>query len=976
MARVKKPLWRRILRWLLGTILTFVLIIVGFGLYLYFGKGINAINVIKDIRVLNQTVNLEELAKNRWNDEDLASSKTKFDSVSTAETTYSFTDKEIAAYINDKIHTQEGGLPANVGSSTINLIDYGFEVIQMEFDIPEDTAEVWTNFNTTVKVELEKVKKEQLGKFPLSLIGKILPNTLYISSNLKVNKADNTYGYTTESLYMTINNMSDEQTREVFKTVNTFISLGEVDTFNKSIGDSFVNVLLGENGIYEQLKSNGATGYSFKSVAGNNCFEIYTVDTTEEKHINYNLPEGMSTTNPTTYTVSDGIITLQDLVAPGYDFHGWFTEPNGAGEQKTTIDASTMTDYSLYPYLTIKTYNIAYDYNGGSATNPTTYTVETETFTLNNPTSRNIGGTDYAFVGWTGTGIEGVALNVTIEKGSFGDRSYTARFEGETSTVTLNVNNNVITTYAATTGETLTKALLSEKLEESENNLNGYSVKKWYTDPACSNEYTFSSGVLENLNLYGKWEYLINNIHFYPYLTKFNTAISTETLTITSSDELVAYIDFVRFYDISTQVKLKLNISDVTQTTDGYSEAITTAYNSIIATESFPTDTSFSRGAASSGGNLYGLFFAGESNWSNHASKVINVSTTITIGGITKGTDGVSTYTQQDYALKLSDVNTRANDYDSFKINSLGYDIPVTTSTQLVWVLENGYNPVCEVNSDADHVYTEIKKILRKICDDSMSDVEKLERIYEWIIMNVQYDNSALRLSENLDQIVQNEPNPTNKATYQAQINKTLKEYDSWYIEGVINNKKAVCEGFAKTLLVMARLENIPTIYVTGNGHAWNKVYLDGKWYGVDATHGNVGINSEGNEIFSYNSFLFTDSTKEARGYTTTEYSGIDATTVYDYYDNVEYNYNSTDFDLLIDSAEELELLFNLVKSYTIDITGATLYTVEFALKDADNSNFGSWLATAASSTGVNVNGHIESDNDSSGHHVYIILLA
>ena len=36
---------------------------------------------------------------------------------------------------------------------------------------------------------------------------------------------------------------------------------------------------------------------------------------------------------------------------------------------------------------------------------------------------------DYAFAGWTGTGITGKAMEVTIARGSTGDRSYTATWK-------------------------------------------------------------------------------------------------------------------------------------------------------------------------------------------------------------------------------------------------------------------------------------------------------------------------------------------------------------------------------------------------------------------------------------------------------------------------------------------------------------------------------------------------------------------
>lgn len=86
-------------------------------------------------------------------------------------------------------------------------------------------------------------------------------------------------------------------------------------------------------------------------------------------------------------------------------------------------------------------YSIQYMLNGGNVTlpNPSTYTIETENFTLNNPQKQG-----YVFDGWTGgtqeqnTGTSGnitvPTTTVTIEKGSIGDRVYTANWVGDSKT--------------------------------------------------------------------------------------------------------------------------------------------------------------------------------------------------------------------------------------------------------------------------------------------------------------------------------------------------------------------------------------------------------------------------------------------------------------------------------------------------------------------------------------------------------------
>lgn len=102
----------------------------------------------------------------------------------------------------------------------------------------------------------------------------------------------------------------------------------------------------------------------------------------------------------TGYQRADGTLVSAD---PGYSFE---------------MPANNLTYYvSASPV----TYSITYNLDGGSMSgNPDTYTAETDTFTLYNPTR---GG--YSFAGWSGS-ISGE--NVTIVQGTTGDLSFTAQW--------------------------------------------------------------------------------------------------------------------------------------------------------------------------------------------------------------------------------------------------------------------------------------------------------------------------------------------------------------------------------------------------------------------------------------------------------------------------------------------------------------------------------------------------------------------
>ena len=100
----------------------------------------------------------------------------------------------------------------------------------------------------------------------------------------------------------------------------------------------------------------------------------------------------------------------------GYTFVGW------SPALPATMPAENMTVTAQWR---VNRYTITYDLDRGTADdNPTGYTVETETFTLKNPTRPG-----YIFSGWSGTGLTGEDnLTVTIPKGSTGNRSYTAHW--------------------------------------------------------------------------------------------------------------------------------------------------------------------------------------------------------------------------------------------------------------------------------------------------------------------------------------------------------------------------------------------------------------------------------------------------------------------------------------------------------------------------------------------------------------------
>lgn len=397
-----------------------------------------------------------------------------------------------------------------------------------------------------------------------------------------------------------------------------------------------------------------------------------------------------------------------------------------------------------------------------------------------------------------------------------------------------------------------------------------------------------------------------NNVNFYKYLTAFDNAQSTLKLSVDSLEMLTAYIEYVNFYGIKKQVEITLTYKIESRTPD-------------FKTEFDKADASYKASARlvmeCTAGILHvgnkGKYYLTSCGWDNLATKTLDPEKT-------------QVSSQVDYAFKMIAPSVRAEDFDDFKINSVTKELNnIENSEQLRWAIQNGYKPNCKVGSSAESVLNQAKSVLREIVTDEMDDVTKLRAMYEWLALNVSYDNYAA--SEEVAILIDSN-----------EIKSS--EYDSWYADGVFNNRKAVCEGYAKALIIMAGIEGIPAIMVTGNGHAWNRVQVNGNWFVLDATHGDVHVNDS--EVFSYNQFMITDAEKTRRGYPSTDFSDCPATTDFNVYEKVKIENLLTEFDLVVDSKAELLELLNTAKTRKGVLEDST---VSFLVKAENLTDFDTW---------------------------------
>lgn len=188
---------------------------------------------------------------------------------------------------------------------------------------------------------------------------------------------------------------------------------------------------------------------------------------------------------------------------------------------------------------------------------------------------------------------------------------------------------------------------------------------------------------------------------------------------------------------------------------------------------------------------------------------------------------------KQELAGKLPDIiraALRHDDYTAYILDSYLYTIRSWGSRSTI-AMEARYRESPEETAVVDNA---VKRALEEIIEPGMNDHEKTKAVHDWIVANVEYDQS-------------------------------LKRYTAY---NAVSSGYAVCQGYSLLGYKMLKEAGIPVLIADGSvntgEHAWNMVQLDGSWYHLDLTWDDPIRSGEddggaGRSAIRYSYYLKTD---------------------------------------------------------------------------------------------------------------------
>ena len=262
-------------------------VIIGGYVYVRTTYGIDLFRTAGQLKTLTKDVDESALCPNAYGEQDFVTMKSEIDKRFSGLIVYekgkgyngysvnfdalngkvmtdmiSLTEKQVGAVAQTVFFGQTAG-KLKIGGKDVSVT-----VVQIDFS--EIAANGSADFNVVAKIDLTPFKADMDG-FPYKYFKKYIPDNLYVSSTVRVDKTEaDGFSYKVSHKSLTLNNLSADDTADLFNTLNAVLKIGTAENLNMQVGETAVNALIGtekSNGFAYSLKAIGATAFKFETAS-------------------------------------------------------------------------------------------------------------------------------------------------------------------------------------------------------------------------------------------------------------------------------------------------------------------------------------------------------------------------------------------------------------------------------------------------------------------------------------------------------------------------------------------------------------------------------------------------------------------------------------------------------------------------------------------------------------------------------------
>ena len=270
-------------------------VIIGGYVYVRTTYGIDLFRTAEQLKILTEDVDETALCPNAYGEQDFADMKSavndKIDGLIVYEKDKGYngysvnfaslagksmtdpiflTEKHVGAIAQTVFYEQTGG--------KIKIGEKESAVTAVQVDFSEIAASGSADFNVVAKIDLTPFKAD-MGGFPYKYFKKYIPDNLYVSSTVRVDKTEKDgFSYAVTHKSLTLNNLSADDTADLFNTLDAVLKIGTAENLNMQIGTTAVNALIGTKdaiGFAYSMKAIGAKSFDFGTVSDIDLFIVY-----------------------------------------------------------------------------------------------------------------------------------------------------------------------------------------------------------------------------------------------------------------------------------------------------------------------------------------------------------------------------------------------------------------------------------------------------------------------------------------------------------------------------------------------------------------------------------------------------------------------------------------------------------------------------------------------------------------------------